>query len=225
MFVVFVFASSLVLSVAAADDYSHVGGSFTFELPDNEQLCFYEHVEKNTEYLLDYRVVRGGHNDVTVYVTDPANKRIYEKTKAHNDRVTISMHAGTYKFCFSNEFSTITHKFVFFSLFPAEPESLREEAGEPPYPSVLTLMQTLMEDIHKQSSEVESLQQDLQSKGALSFNIAEELNKNVMLWSVTVASVILFTSLGQTFVLRRLFHTKLDDTIKRPPTRVTTNLI
>ena len=33
------------------------GGEITFELPDNEQMCFYEEIDKGVETTLEFQVV------------------------------------------------------------------------------------------------------------------------------------------------------------------------
>ena len=38
----------------------------TFELPDNEKMCFQEDFEGSRPYLLEFRVIEGGNYDVDV---------------------------------------------------------------------------------------------------------------------------------------------------------------
>ena len=54
---------------------------------------------------------------------------------------------GVYSFCFGNQFSTVTHKQVYFSLHPKRLESLAEEAGNPE-PKAHTMLESMMENIH-----------------------------------------------------------------------------
>ncbi|KAL2300874.1 hypothetical protein Nmel_013768 [Mimus melanotis] len=61
------------------------------------------------------QVISGGHYDVDCYVEDPNGKTIYQETKKQYD--SFSHHTdlkGVYTFCFSNEFSTFSHKIVYF---------------------------------------------------------------------------------------------------------------
>lgn len=60
-------------------------------------------------------MISGGHYDVDCYVEDPNGKTIYQETKKQYD--SFSHHTdvkGVYTFCFSNEFSTFSHKIVYF---------------------------------------------------------------------------------------------------------------
>lgn len=69
----------------------------------------------STLFLCDYQVITGGHYDVDCYVEDPAGNVIYRETKKQYDSFTYRTEVkGVYRFCFSNEFSTFSHKTVYF---------------------------------------------------------------------------------------------------------------
>lgn len=77
----------------------------------------------------DSQVVTGGHYDVDCRLEDPDGTTLYKEMKKQYDSFTFTAAKnGTYKFCFSNEFSTFTHKTVYFDfqvgddppLFPNE---------------------------------------------------------------------------------------------------------
>ncbi|KAM7337186.1 hypothetical protein ACRRTK_003305 [Alexandromys fortis] len=91
------------------------GAELTFELPDNAKQCFHEEVEQGVKFSLDYQVITGGHYDVDCYVQDPLGNVIYRETKKQYDSFTHRTEVkGVYLFCFSNEFSTFSHKTVYF---------------------------------------------------------------------------------------------------------------
>lgn len=75
------------------------------------------------------QVITGGHYDVDCRLEDPDGIVLYKEMKKQYDSFTFTASRnGTYKFCFSNEFSTFTHKTVYFDfqvgddppLFPSE---------------------------------------------------------------------------------------------------------
>lgn len=75
------------------------------------------------------QVVTGGHYDVDCRLEDPDGTVLYKEMKKQYDSFTFTAaRNGTFKFCFSNEFSTFTHKTVYFDfqvgddppLFPNE---------------------------------------------------------------------------------------------------------
>lgn len=60
------------------------------------------------------QVVTGGHYDVDVTLEDPQKKVIYKQVKMQFDTHTFTAnHTGVYIVCFSNEFSTLSHKLVY----------------------------------------------------------------------------------------------------------------
>lgn len=75
------------------------------------------------------QVVTGGHYDVDCRLEDADGTVLYKEMKKQYDSFTFTAAKnGTHKFCFSNEFSTFTHKTVYFDfqvgedppLFPNE---------------------------------------------------------------------------------------------------------
>ncbi|KAI8420892.1 hypothetical protein MSG28_008073 [Choristoneura fumiferana] len=89
----------------------------TFELPDNAVECFYEQIENNTSASLEYQVITGGQYDVDVKVEGPNKQIIYQQQKMQYDSHPFTAtQTGIYKVCFSNEFSTFSHKLVYMEL-------------------------------------------------------------------------------------------------------------
>ena len=77
--------------------------------------CFYEEIKENVQMTLEFQVVEGGKNDVDCKVEDPKQRVLYEvKKKNYDTYQTMTKIGGEYKICFSNEFSTFTHKIVYF---------------------------------------------------------------------------------------------------------------
>lgn len=63
------------------------------------------------------QVISGGHYDVDCSVEDPLGNTVYRETRKQYDSFTHRADVqGVYKFCFSNEFSTFSHKTVYFDL-------------------------------------------------------------------------------------------------------------
>ncbi|XP_022595872.1 isocitrate dehydrogenase [NADP], mitochondrial-like isoform X2 [Seriola dumerili] len=101
--------SSLLLYVSVV-----FGTELTFELPDNDKQCFYEDLEKDVKFDIDFQVIAGGNYDVDCFVTDPQNNVLYnEKKKQYDSFSHTTTMKGVYQVCFSNEFSSFTHKTVY----------------------------------------------------------------------------------------------------------------
>uniref|UniRef100_A0A8R1IDQ1 GOLD domain-containing protein n=1 Tax=Caenorhabditis japonica TaxID=281687 RepID=A0A8R1IDQ1_CAEJA len=101
-----IFTSILAISASAIE--------LTFELPDNANQCFYEDLKKDVDSVFEFQVVTGGHYDVDLIIEDPNGKVLYKDTKKQYDSINFKAELdGTYKACFSNEFSTFSHKIVY----------------------------------------------------------------------------------------------------------------
>lgn len=73
------------------------------------------------------QVISGGNYDVDCFVTDPQDNVLYNERKKQYDNFshTTTM-KGIYKVCFSNEFSTYTHKTVYLEFRHGEEQPLLE---------------------------------------------------------------------------------------------------
>lgn len=78
----------------------------------------------NFDYIF-LKVVTGGQYDVDVSLSDPRNNVIYQQVKAQFDTHTFTAKEhGIYKVCFSNEFSTFSHKLVYMDFQIGEEQPL-----------------------------------------------------------------------------------------------------
>ncbi|XP_063554826.1 transmembrane emp24 domain-containing protein 3 isoform X1 [Gorilla gorilla gorilla] len=133
------------------------GAELTFELPDNAKQCFHEEVEQGVKFSLDYQVITGGHYDVDCYVEDPQGNTIYRETKKQYDSFTYRAEVkGVYQFCFSNEFSTFSHKTVYFDFQVGDEPPILPDMGnrvtaltQEFIPHISAVLQDLCRDIHR----------------------------------------------------------------------------
>ena len=194
---------------------AHASGSaLMFELPDSEKFCFSERFEGAIKYIFEYRVVRGGNNDVDATVKSPNGKVLYKQSKMKSDRFVFETSRGEYSFCFGNEFSTWAHKIVYFDLRPEELESLALESGLK-RPFVRTASESSCDGIHETMTSVVEFQRDYRLKESIGRHIAEGLNRIVSWWCLTQGCVILLAGFGQVFILKRFFTDRASD-ICRP---------
>ncbi|XP_030367175.1 transmembrane emp24 domain-containing protein 7-like [Strigops habroptila] len=193
---------TLLLLVACAARASEI----TFELPDNARQCFYEEIIQGTKCTLEFQVITGGHYDVDCQLEGPDGAVLYKEMKKQYDSFTfIASRNGTYKFCFSNEFSTFTHKTVYFDF----------QVGEDPplFPSenratALTQMESACVSIHEALKSVIDYQTHFRLREAQGRSRAEDLNTRVTYWSIGEAIILLVISIGQVFLLKSFFSDK-----------------
>lgn len=178
-----------------------------FELPDKEKFCLVERFDGPVRYIFEYRVIRGGNNDVDASVKSPNGKVLYKHSKMKYDRFVFETSRGEYTFCFGNEFSTFAHKVVYFDLRPEELDSLAGEAGIK-RPFVRTAAESSCDVIHETMTSVVEFQRDYRLKESIGRHIAEVLNRIVSWWCLTQGCFILIAGFGQVFILKRFFTEK-----------------
>ena len=77
-------------------------------------------------------MIEGGNYDVDMTLISPADSIIRSVQKQQYDQHTWTTDmAGTYQFCFSNEFSTITHKIVYFDFRAGDEDSIQSVSRPP----------------------------------------------------------------------------------------------
>ncbi|KAL8599912.1 hypothetical protein ACOMHN_057689 [Nucella lapillus] len=183
----------------------------TFELPDNDKMCFHEKIDKNVRSTLSYQVVGGGNYDVDLEITAPNGQYLYQEAKQQDGTFTwVPSATGAYTFCFSNEFSTFTHKIVYFHLQVGEDRALEEvlqvnEEEDAAHTAAMTLMESSSENIHKFLSLASSSQSFFRNRETGGRQFAEDLNHRVVLWSLGETMAVLVVGLGQVLVLRSFF--------------------
>ncbi|XP_063389504.1 transmembrane emp24 domain-containing protein 3 [Cydia fagiglandana] len=196
----FIFLSVLATLYNGIDSKSV---ELTFELPDNAVECFYEHIENNTSASLEYQVITGGQYDVDVKVEGPNKQIIYQQQKMQYDSHPFTAtQTGVYKVCFSNEFSTFSHKLVYMEL-NVGPEQPLPGIGE--HATVLTQLEASAEEIHSGLNKIIDHQTHHRLREAQSRKRAEDLNERVFNWSMIETVAIVIVTFGQVVILKNFF--------------------
>jgi len=77
------------------------------------------------------QVIEGGNYDVDVVISTRHNT-LYKEQKKQYDQYTWTMNDdGEVRFCFSNEFSTVTHKVVYFDFQAGDDDPLIQPSKTP----------------------------------------------------------------------------------------------
>lgn len=175
----------------------------TFELYDNAKDCFYEVIDRNISTTLEYQVVTGGQYDVDVAIEGPSGEILYQQYKSQFDSHTfVPQVAGVYAVCFSNEFSTYSHKVVYMDFQVGEEKQL-PVVDE--HITVMTQMEASSQEIHKKLNQINDFQTHHRLREATSRKRAEDLNQTVFWWCFSETCVILITMFGQVLIVRNFF--------------------
>ncbi|EDO42051.1 predicted protein [Nematostella vectensis] len=176
----------------------------TFELEDNARQCFYEELKKDAKATLEFQVITGGNYDVDVILYDINEKELYSVQKKQYDSHTFTVEQpGIYKFCFSNEFSTISHKTVYFDFQSGEETQLTKTMGN--HHTALTQMETACVTIHENLKIAIDYQTHHRLRESQGRDMAEYLNERVQWWSVGESVLIVIVGICQVFILRQFF--------------------
>lgn len=178
----------------------------TFELPDNEKQCFYEDIKAGEKSSVEFQVVTGGNYDVDCQVKAPDDRILYNKVKEqYGDHTFTTDAAGTYSVCFSNEFSTFSHKIIYLDWQVGEEKPL---PGMEEHHQALTQMETSAQAVHENLNAVDDYQTHYKLRETQGRKRAEEIGERVFYWSVGETVAILLITVGQVMVLRNFFSEK-----------------
>lgn len=183
-----------------------LGTELTFELPDKEKQCFYEELEKGVKFEIDYQVIAGGNYDVDCFVTDPNNNLLYnEKRRQYDSFSNTTALKGVYKVCFSNEFSTFTHKIVYLDFRHGDEQPLLPDMTQS---TALTQLESSCVAIHEVLKVAAESQTWNRLREAHDRMKAEHLLERVTFWSIGEAVLLFVIGIGQVMMLKSFFSEK-----------------
>ncbi|UJR15724.1 hypothetical protein I4U23_002659 [Adineta vaga] len=158
----------------------------TFELPDNAKDCFHENLKTGSKYVLEFQVVTGGNYDVDLELKSPSGKILYQVTKKQYDQIERTAEEdGVYEFCFSNEFSTYTHKVIYMDWrVDGDPEHEIGSANPRVAEGALTMIESKVGNIHRNLESAIDYQTHHRLREATGRARAEDLQERVQIWSL-----------------------------------------
>lgn len=178
----------------------------TFELPDNDVQCFYEHIDKGTMTVVEFQVVTGGNYDVDMTMKSPKGKVLYQDQRKQYDSFRHQAdEEGIYEVCFSNEFSTFTHKVVFIDWQVGDEAPIMSPSSPQ---KAMTFMESSAQNIHEKLNLVLDDQTHYRLREAQGRAHAEDLNERVQLWSVIQLAVIITIGVLQVTLIRSFFSNR-----------------
>ncbi|GIY35133.1 transmembrane emp24 domain-containing protein 3 [Caerostris darwini] len=178
----------------------------TFELPDNAKQCFHEDIKQGIKSTVEFQVVTGGHYDVDAVLEAPSGQALYRGIKKQSDSYTwVAEQTGVYKLCFSNEFSTFSHKLVYVDFVVGDEKPL---PGIGEHLTAMTKLETSSSNVHEHLNTIIDYQTHHRLMEAQGRKRAEDLNTRVMYWSMGETAVIVLIGLTQVVVLRNFFSDK-----------------
>lgn len=176
----------------------------TFELPDNAKQCFHEDIPAGTKATIEFQVVTGGYYDVDMTLYDPRQNVLYQGVKKQFDthQWTASM-SGQFTFCFSNEFSTFSHKLIYFELIVGDEEAL--PIVDHSAATAMTKFEAVAENIHENLNSIFDAQTHYKLSEAKGGKRADDLNSRVFWWSAFETVAVILIGVAQVWTLKSFF--------------------
>lgn len=148
-------------------------------------------------------MVTGGNYDVDMTMKNPKGKILYQDQKKQYDSYKhVTELEGVYEVCFSNEFSTYTHKIVFIDWQVGDESPLISPSSPE---KALTFMESTSQAIHDKLTTVIDHQTHYRLREAQGRAHAEELNERVQMWSIVQMIVIFVIGFLQVTLIRSFF--------------------
>ncbi|XP_062922203.1 transmembrane emp24 domain-containing protein 3-like [Mobula hypostoma] len=180
---------------------------FAFVLAGGDVQCFFEEIEKDTEYHFVFQVIAGGHYDVDCFIEDPKGQLVYRKHKIHQEKLKEKAEmSGVYKFCFGNQFSSFTQKKIIFLLKIGKMSPVVSDDSKKP--TALTQLESSCTTIYYSLRHVIDLQSLQRLQALIDWLHAGSINTQVLYWAVSQTVSLLLVTIGQVIVLKRFFTEK-----------------
>ncbi|XP_035678806.1 transmembrane emp24 domain-containing protein 7-like [Branchiostoma floridae] len=207
--------TALGLVMLVRVDGSEHSTACTFDLENRGEICFYQEFYFPGNYSFEFQVIKGGQRDVDVAIMAPDDSLIYnkerEKSGVHNWQTTV----GTYKFCFSNAFSTFNRKLIYMSLMKQETAALAARMGTK-RPDDISAWLFVAKQIKESLDIIVELQNRYRRYEAVDLNNALDLSGRVHDWSLYQSVLVVVIGLGQMIILKTLFTDKQTRRFSRP---------
>ncbi|CAF0953364.1 unnamed protein product [Brachionus calyciflorus] len=191
----------LILSIIAKNSLQYF---ITIDAHSEE--CFFDKSVAGNKLGLMFEVVEGGFLDIDVKITGPDNKVIYQGDRESNGKYTFATHMdGIYKYCFSNQMSTMTPKIVMFSMEVTENQPTVNQASTNGTADHNKL-EEMINELSNALNAVKHEQEYMEIRERIHRAINDNTNSRVVMWSFFEAAVLLTMAVGQVYYLKRFFE-------------------
>lgn len=193
---------------------------FTIVITPGGRDCFYENGQAGHTVDLEYQVIDGSHGDLDINfeLADSSGRLIFADYKKSDNIHRYKLPQDTeLTFCFSNEFSRVNSKTVFFEIIiEGEDEDggwsnfdiLEGLSPEEFYDMKVQDVQDIIKRVRNNLTKARQFQDVLRSHEARDRNVAEENYFKVNTWSFFQIIIMLCVGFCQVVMVKSLFDTE-----------------
>ncbi|PNP39396.1 hypothetical protein TGAM01_v207062 [Trichoderma gamsii] len=183
--------------------------ALTYKLAANEKACFYATTKNQDEKVAFYFAVQsGGSFDVDYLVEGPGGKVILQGEKERQgDFVFTAQLIGEYSFCFDNEMSTFSEKFVDFEIaVENESRTAQLPSKQGSSPEQTSVLEESIFKISGQLSTISRNQKYFRTRENRNFSTVSSTEKRIVNFSMIQIALIVCMGALQVFVVRFFFQ-------------------
>lgn len=177
--------------------------AINFEIAPGREECFFEEVHEGTNIKGAYAVTQGSHMDIDVVIHNPRGQVIYNAKRDGEGKFSMKADTdGTFKFCFSNKMSTISHKTVKLLLQTGDPLDLSKLAKKESMDNVERWIVSIAHTVKM----IDFHQQEYRMLHERHLKTVQGINKKVKMWSFLEILGVLMMSGAQVMFVKRMFN-------------------
>ncbi|KAI1332088.1 emp24/gp25L/p24 family/GOLD-domain-containing protein [Xylariaceae sp. FL0255] len=182
--------------------------ALTYKIQANEKACFYAAPQKAGQKMAFYFAVQsGGSFDVNYQVTGPSNKIVLEGEKERQgDFVFTAQEVGEYKFCFDNDMSTYSEKFVDFEIAVEDEVRAQIPAKQGSSPEQHSALEESIYKISGQLSTIVRNQKYFRTRENRNFSTVRSTESRIVNFSLVQIVMVIAMGGLQVFIVRFFFQ-------------------
>ncbi|KAI1173687.1 SKIP/SNW domain-containing protein [Nemania sp. FL0916] len=182
--------------------------ALTYKIQANERACFYTTPHKLGQKIAFYFAVQsGGSFDIDYEVTTPSDKVVLDGEKERQgDFVFTANEMGDYKFCFNNEMSTYSEKFVDFEITVEDEVRAQLPAKQGSSPEQTSALEESIYKISGLLSTITRNQKYFRTRENRNFSTVRSTESRIVNFSLIQIVMVIAMGALQVFIVRFFFQ-------------------
>ncbi|KAI1438820.1 emp24/gp25L/p24 family/GOLD-domain-containing protein [Xylaria sp. CBS 124048] len=182
--------------------------ALTYQMQANEKACFFASPHKQGQKIAFYFAVQsGGSFDINYEVSGPSNKIILDgEMERQGDFVFTANEMGEYKFCFDNNMSTYSEKFVDFEITVEDEVRAQLPSKQGSSPEQTSALEESIYKISSLLSTVTRNQKYFRTRENRNFSTVRSTESRIVNFSLVQIVMVIAMGGLQVFIVRFFFQ-------------------